>query len=73
MNQFEAAHYLRRGTITDRQLTALDSLLTQLGRDAFNAFRVQVGIRPNTPNRRLDSRRAWRLLSLLLQQQEAER
>lgn len=69
MNQFETAHYFGRGTITPKQLTALDSLLTQLGREAFNSFRLQVGIQPNTPNRRLDSRRAWRLLNLLKQQE----
>lgn len=68
MNQFETAHYFGRGTASPKTVRALDSQLTQLGREAFNAFRVQVGIRPNTPNRRLDSRRAWRLLNLLLQQ-----
>lgn len=64
MNRFELAS-LARGTVTDRQLASLDSLLTQLRSDKFNRFRLAVGIRPGTPNSRLSKRQASLLLDAI--------
>lgn len=63
----------KRGSITDKQLRALDSFLIRFGRRRFDKFRVAVGIRPSTPNQRLSRRVAHLLLREIIGTLEAEK
>lgn len=70
-NIFEAIHYSRRGNASDKAIKALDAYLASMGSDAFNVYRVKVGIRPNTPNARLSKREAWFLRQEIERAREA--
>jgi hypothetical protein len=62
-----------RGTITNRQMRALDSLLIRLGRRRFNQYRKRAGIAPSTPNRRLSKQEAWLLMREITTDLEQQR
>lgn len=59
-----------RGSLSDKQLRSLDSLLIKLGRRRFDHYRRLVGIESSTPNRRLSRGEAWKLLSIILEDQQ---
>lgn len=71
-NRFELAA-LGRGSLTPKQLAALDSLRSQMDSDAYNQFREAAGVPAWTANFKLSKGQARRLIEVILAAGEAER